>query len=156
MKIPIAFQIVSSRYPNQLLEIHSKLKNSKSKEKNVPLEEWNWNFDYCVRITNGCFKLSDIFNKGVVPKHQTPQEIYADRLNNTFCSITASKGRAWLQSSTLAELPQEIKDSWAKQKEDSIKEQKRVDSLTPNQKQEEINCLLKQLRKSPGFMEIKL
>jgi len=156
MNIQTTYQCVAERYPEQLEEIQAQLKKSKSKEKGVPLAEWDWSFHFCVRIEDCGLNIMDIL-AGKKPKPvPKAQQLYEQRLKNTSCGIMVSRRHACMQSLPLKELPKEIVDFWQKEKEERLKEETRINTLTPKENQAEISGLLAKLGKSPGFVGIHI
>jgi hypothetical protein len=151
MRLAITYQSALERYPKQVAEILAKLQSGKSREKGAKPEELDWHFDWCVRIT-GAYTFNEMIeNIGKKEEPKSIDEQVKEYEQNCSVCLTATKGR-WVGYSSLIPVPPEILESCRKGHEQQEADKKRFDALTPEQKNAEVNGLLKQLGRSKGFM----
>jgi hypothetical protein len=156
MKTPIAYEVILQRYPESVNKIMQKLQKGKSKEKNSKPEEFEWCFDCSVE--GRAYQFNDILNAQADRAKEdamTIEQKLKDYASRCHVYISASKGRWWGSDNTRITIPPEIIEAQRKQYEADQKEKTRIANLTPEQKDSEIEQLLKRLRGTPGFIEIR-
>ena len=99
-------------------------------------ENIKWYYDWCEEVKGGMWEPS-----------------VEERIGNIYCSLYAHCGRK-KKSVSLDKVPQKLIDRLNEQEEESNKEQERIDNLTEEEKQAEVEALLKQLRGYSGFIEL--
>lgn len=155
MKITTTYAAIKDRYPTQVAEVMSALRKGKSKEKNSNPEDLNWYFNCCIQIISGIMNGAQFLNmlaSGTPPPRLTPEQKYQEHKSNTHVCLHASKGKGdWGSRTEITPIPQEV-DQWLINGRDiEIREETRVNSLTPEQKNQEVQDCLKTLSKSRGF-----
>ena len=148
--LKITHEYITNNYPEAYEQILKNKFKSRSKYKNVAPEDCEWFIWWGVQINSYSFK--DILNGNHLNKQKEENKIISD--------FRAKYSRsAYWHSDTLNKTPsilqQHIDKMNKEYKEQQETERKRVASLTPEEKGKETEELLKNLRKSKGFMEIK-
>lgn len=125
MEIKISAEIAKSRHPQSFQEFVSYLRNSETKSKNTPEEEFEYFYYWCIQIIgNGLDKI-------------TPSlKIKANRVSKYYP----------------VEIPIEIQEILTARKEAERQEQLRISSLTPEQRRDEIEEALKPFKNMPDLL----
>lgn len=157
MKINITEGTVKKDFPNIYKEFREKKKKSKAKGSHVPLSEFEFSFEIAEKI-QGC-SLNDVLSGKVLKdkrEEMTVEERLRKQLKNVFVQIQASYGRYQLRSEVLEEIPEQVEDGYRKSIQEQEEERKRVEALTPEERDKETQVLLRELRKYPGFLEMHI
>lgn len=161
MDIPTTYNAISKRYPEELAKFKEKLKKSKARSKNIPLKDREFRFSACLSIEGKSLdQMIQYVASGQREKDaeelskRTIEQRVTDFVSRTTCWISVYCGRAWMQSEPIP-VPKEFHDYYRKQQEENLREEVRVASLTPEEKQKEVDLLLKQLA-GPGFVALKI
>lgn len=117
-----------------------------------------WTYVWCQSIQSTNFM--DIISgkaqqEAAKERTKTLEQRLADVKPCIGCSL---KGQVGKKSHTvmLDEVPDKVLDSYRTQFAKDIAEEQRVDALTDEQREAEVQSLLKELRKDPGFMEFRV
>jgi len=159
MKISIDYNTVMERHPEEAKKIVEKLRKGKSKHKNDDPSTLNWFYSYGIKI-EGCSgaDLMDMIAKGKIPEDPRPDnvdEIVADQLSRVCLCLSADKGRWWASGPGLEDYrPPEMIEQFKEQAQKELNERKRIENLSVEERQAEVNDCLKKLSKSSGFMAI--
>ena len=159
MKISITEETVKKDFPDIYKKFQERKEKSKAKGSFIPFDKFEFSFEIAERIQ--CHTLGDIFS-GKALKDQkkeinlTIDEQLQKRLKNLSVWISASCGQYCLGSDTLKEIPEQVKDQYRKSIQEQEDERKRVEALTPEERNEETQRLLKELRKDPDFFEMHI
>jgi hypothetical protein len=166
MKLSIPYEEVKARYPLEVRTIMGKLRGGSSKEKHRTESELKWEISWAQRIR--AYSFIEVFN-GTAQKDKTFPELYpeANRENvrlflgdsiswNIIGKIGRWQGFANPPAGQQGFLPDEILDAYVDMYNKQIAEQRRIASLTAEEKAEEVKELLKKLRRSSGFVEVKV
>ncbi len=87
----ISYEKALSRHPNEVTKIISTLRKSKSKEKNVDVNEIQWSYEYCVKIPNSG-SIFDLLNGKL--NYVEPEDPIADYLERS-STVLMAKVRRW-------------------------------------------------------------
>lgn len=158
MKINVTEKTIKNDFPDIYKEFQEKKEKSKAKGALVSLDKFKFSFEVAERIQS--YNFSDILS-GKVLKDQkkaekTVEEQLQNRLKNVSVWVSASSGRYLLNSETLKEIPKQIEDNYRRMIQKQEDEKKRIESLTPEERDEETAAALKELRKDPGFFEMHI
>lgn len=156
MKMPITEKLAKEKYPELCQEFLKHLRNSKTKSKNTPEQDFKYSYVWMERI------VGDFSFKGVLQRMQNPQikpiesleEKVQNRIANTFVSLRISAGRVCKHYPI--ETPEEIKELIRQKEIDKVEEQKRIDSMSEEDRNDEVESLLKELSKNPGFCMFRM
>lgn len=149
MTLSLTYAQALKRYPVHVKQILTDIRASKSKHNKTKPEALDWNYDWCVLITESG-SLEHVLKKSVKPRGSLEAQLQ-DQLRRTSVWLEASKA-GLRRSQKLDAVPDAIREQYRKEIEEDIAEQARVDALSPAENQREIEALLGQLR-GPGFME---
>ena len=160
MQIEISYKNIKTRYSQQIKEIITNLRKSKSKENKAQEIELKWYFNYYIQIQsevmNGSQLIEHIVQKSLPPK-PTHEENYQNTKKNTHVYLKACKGRGyWNSLIEIIPIPEEVDQYLIKGKDIEIKNQKRLDSMTPEQTNKEIQKCLKILGKDKSFVALSI
>jgi hypothetical protein len=146
-QISVSYAQAKKSYPALVKEVETKIRGGKSKSKNDPMSSFAWSYRWGEQI-NGTdrYRFEALSIEGKVQ----------DAVSRCFASIQAVKGRCWANSSVCPTLPTEIEDVYRKHYTDNEAEDRRITALTPQQRQQEMGALLRQLSRSPGFFAITI
>lgn len=151
-KYPVTWQVIASRYLHQGTEVISKLNSTKAGKKNpVTPEQVSWSFSWGEQIKSLTFE--EVLNRKPEPELSIEEKL-VEFSKNCFVWIEGSFGRRKAGSDVLVSIPQELLDQRRRRLEEDEAERKRVDALTPEERQAEIAKCLGFLSKSPGFFAI--
>ena len=142
--INISLEEAQERFPDEVEQVVSALRNSKSKKKAAPIEDIQFSIFWVCMVKSRT--AADLF-AGSRPK----QDPFEQRVR---ASLQGKVGRWFDTSDRILPCPQEILDQQAQGEADRAAEQKRIAGLSPEENEKEIESLLGQLR-GPGFMEIR-
>lgn len=155
-KINISYEAALANHPKEVAELQKeaakKLKKSKAKNKGSSIDELTWEYSVCTRITNSGTIYNVLF-KEKSHKNYSLEEKIQDQISKTEVGLSATMNGAWASCSIsgVPEVVQEsIRDSITKQHEEQMK----FDNMSEEDKQQELQDILKVLRKSKGFIEI--
>jgi hypothetical protein len=137
-------------------QTHSKEFEKIVKHIKVDPQDIKWGYFICVEVS-GC-SFQDVLdemssNEPIQPK--TLQERLDDIIPNVGCSLYGKYKRKSKYIS-LEVVPEKVIDYYRELFEKDIEEETRIASLTPEEHQKEIEGLLAELRKDPGFMEFRI
>ncbi len=147
MKIPLTYEEASKRYPNRVAKLMAEFRANEGKSKTKVLkggaETVKWYITYGMRVGPN--------------SRQERQElsIAAFCEKNVFASFGGTVNRYWHASVKFDKVPQEVLDAY-KESENTREEARRfAASMSPQERKAKVNGLLKSLRVSPGFVEIR-
>jgi hypothetical protein len=145
------------RHPAEVAEIVAKLRKGKSKVRDADPATFTWTYDACVRI-EGSGTLAHILGGGAERAQRkwdalTLEEKVADTVRRTSVGISAKLGRWWGGSGVIPN-PPEVAENARVNLMAQAAEQARADALTPEERRREVEGLLKQLGRDPGFAAI--
>ena len=141
--VAATYPSILKNYPNEVAEVMSNLRKGKSKHKCAKESDLVWSYSWVTRIEGGGFLLSDLLNG-------------KKQVNIETATVCGKIGRWQGYSSLCNPLPKEVVDYIAKLASDAAEKQRISDARSPEEKKAYMESLLKQLRRSPGFMEFKL
>ena len=162
-RISISYE-TALKHP-QIKEIETKLIKGKSKEKNSDLSELTWEYNWGESIPGKSF--AELQASGWAKEKEPTAEEQIDR---SFVFLCAKKNR-WQASAKTpiyngptalphypisGQIPDEVRDLIVNCIKERQLEQQRIDSLTPEERQREIQELLTGLKKYPGFISVKI
>jgi len=158
MRRPVTYEEVQTRYPQRVAEALARLRKSKSKWRNASPETLTWAYSWSKQAK--AMSLFDVLaemknpqpKKVLTEQQRVDEEIGAYTLN---LDIETPGAHYWSEKFSIDELPPEIVEEVRARIQADTKEKERIDALTPEQQEEELEELLKQLRK-PGFFEIHI
>jgi len=149
----LPYEEALSRHPEGVAEILRKLRAGKSKSRNAAPETFTWSYQGCVEVT-GSGSLATVLANHMKPAPvMSLDEKVADQLSRTRVSLCGTVGR-WAGHADVSTMPAEVEAYARKGFEKEAAEEARLAALTPAQRKAEVEDLLKQLRKSPGFFEL--
>ena len=137
-------------------EAYKKLRRSRAKNKGKDTSELTWFISYCEEIT-GDHSIEDIFSgkraqdEFEKSKRGTKEKV-DDIVSRTQASLGARMPGAYV-SAELEEVPQVLRDEIHNRVLKDEAEQARVDAMSPEERQQNIEELLGELR-GPGFIEL--
>jgi len=152
MRLPIGYRDAARRWPEAVEEIVAKLRKGKSAHRDADPASLDWSIEWCLQVRGYTF--GEIINRDVLPP--TPEEKAEENVKNSTAWLSAKKGRWSGQSNALKDLPQEVKDEYARSAAEERKEKDRVEALTPEERDKEVQNAIKTLRKYPGFTAIRV
>ena len=138
MEYQIDYATMQARHPEAVAEVMEKLSKSTSKEKGRKPEELRWSYSWSTEITGR--------DKNTVE----------DIIRRSRFSVQGRAGRWWGYATADVPCPPEIRKQLEDRIEKDRKEQERIDSLTPEQREAEVQDILSQLNGTPGFFHFKL
>jgi hypothetical protein len=130
MKLSISYNSAVSRYPSQVEEILRQKNESGCKHKNTAPENMRWEFNWAIEIGNGKRQIFGMSLCGRV------------KYGKWYASIT--------------DTPQEIVEMHERERAAEEAEQKRIDALTPEQRNKETQEILSRLMGTPGFVHVQV
>lgn len=155
--IDIPYEVALTRHPDQVNACIDQVRAGKSKDKNTDPATWRWTYSWATRIE--ATTLERLFREG--PKDRTKMTAEQRTADEVMRSLPVwlmgtppnrrTCGRADLEPTYF---PDEARDRILKAFEEQVAEEQRMASLTDEQRQAEVEGLLKQLRKGTGFMEL--
>lgn len=159
----VAFEEIKNRYPQHVKEVIAKIRKSRGKHKNDAPETFKWGFTFSVRIEGGIMGtdfMQMIAGAKPFPKEKefkSEDSYVADfaRRAMVFVGATKNTKTIWASQEKI-ELPREIEEDVRKQRQEELAEKARITALTPEERDRETNEALRQLRRSPGFVEMRI
>ncbi len=139
---PLPYKDVLARYPDQVAEIVAKLRRGKSQHRNADPSTLEWVFFWGI-----------IVDPQMVVDYAPIEDQVADRVRRSGVNLQATIGKWWGDSSMIP-VPPELVSIHQKAAEDNLARKARVDSMTPEERQAEIDKLVGQLSNKPGFMAL--
>lgn len=161
MEIRAEYDALKARYPEHVAEVERSIRKGKSKHRSDPFESFEWMFNFGV-IINQSYSLADVIaGKNTADLEaeaaMSETEKIADYASRCRVGIQASKGRGrWFSEQQLPETPEEVLGPYREQLRKEAAEQARIASLSPEQLQDEREAILRELRKSRGFIEVTM
>lgn len=166
MNIEIASEIAQERHAQECQEFLADLRVSKTKSKDTPEGEFVYAYSWSERIE--CDSFADIIGGNALARQQaerakTVEEKIADRIQRSSVALTIKAGRVSKfyrisgyfpgegNDRTGTPAPIEVISVIQKQETDRVAEFQRIENLTPEQRQVEIDEALGILRGQPGF-----
>ncbi len=166
MYISLPAEEAQTRYPTQYAEILSKRANGRSKAKLLPLSDLTWGFSWCqtVALTKPT-ELQALFASENDPAWTDAPVGTIDEELEKECSTCASialfaqstqnRRAHWDSDTLITEVPLEIKATIRGALEARRAEEARFAAMSPTDAKSEVDVLLQQLSKSPGFFAVK-
>jgi hypothetical protein len=156
VNLETTYEVVKERYPEAVATAVARLRKGKSKHKDAPEENLTWSFDWSIRIDgmmNGVQFFESLKTGGPPkpPEFDTFEEYWADYETSVSVCLRAKIGRWQGCSEILPKVPNEIKEHqrpyWEKDKADKA----RIASLSPEEREAEVQECLRKLSGNPGF-----
>jgi hypothetical protein len=153
MKIcTVSYEEALKRHPVEVASIVKRLRKGKSKLRENDPASFTWEYSRCVVIPNGR-TLAEIFTEQNRRRAMTLEDLdaaVADEIKRSQCALYLRAPRVGIGEGVEAppELEPQVREGFERQ----AREQARVDAMTPEQRQAEIESLLGQLGRDPGFM----
>lgn len=170
MKITISSELAKTRHSAECQMFLEYLRASKTKAKNTPEADFEYSYSWSERIEGDSF--ADIMTGKALARQKAEQERSLEmkilaRVNRSSVALLIKAGRVskyfpiaghfpGTEDRTGWPIPVEVFEEIKEQETKQAKEQDRINSLTPEQRQAEIDEALACLRGSPGFMEFHL
>lgn len=155
METEISYSKMKKLFPNEVAEVMSKLRKSSSKEKKAKESSLTWSFDWRQQIKGMSF---DEMLKSIgqpKPKKTVEQKLKELR-KSLLISVKGQKNR-WIGfSKQINVIPDEVLEFYKSSYQEQEDEEKRIENLTEEQREKELEEDLKELRKYPGFVEITI
>ena len=153
----ITLEDASKEHPDLVKKIQDeaakKLKKSKAKNKGKDITELSWCYTTCVSISNSG-SLQDLLNGKLKRTNYSKMSLekkIEDEISRTSAGLSASMNGAYA-GVTLSDVPHLVKEHIRAAHIKEEQEQQRVNSLSPQQKEEEFRSILGQLSKNKGFV----
>lgn len=163
MKLPISYEEAQKQYPTEVAACVASVRKGKSKDKNTDPSTWRWFFSWGESIEAVSF--GSLIRSAAMARHKpaanpTPEEKLAAVLPNilgmSLDGVPPNKRTQGVASLTKGVVPAEVQAYLLNIYKEEAAEKARVDSLTPEQKEAEMNAALAELRKGGGFMELRI
>lgn len=170
MNIPLTAEIVKERYIDAYNAFVEYLRNSKTKSKNTPESDFEYSYSWSEQIQGESF--ADIMNGKSLARQKADQEKsmdvkIAERMQRSSVGLFIKAGRVSKfypiagyypgeNDRTGQPIPVEVFMEISHQEQEAHAEKLRIDSLTPEERQSNIDELLGSLRKNSGFSEVRL
>lgn len=160
MWLEISYKTAKKRYPKEVAEVIKKVKAGKSKHRNSAPELWAWGFSWCVMIEggiNGLDLAKMIAGEKEFPKREKEKPIEAevkDYARRATVHLGAKIGKTEWGSPEPIKFPEEISEMLRKDRKEQDAEKARFNALSPEEQNREMNELLRQASRSPGFVAI--
>lgn len=160
MKIDITFEQALERHPKAVEQVIKKLRSGKSKHKDDDPSTLNWHYSYGIAVQGYSFAevLAGKPQEDQSKEPDTAEGIVEDQLNRVAgLVLTADKGRWWAGGVQLGDYrPPEMKEQFLKHAQEQLDEKNRVNQLTDEEREAELQECLAELSKSSGFMAISI
>jgi len=154
MRIPISFEQVNLRYPEQVKEVIVKLRKGKSKHRLEEAANLSWFFHLILEIKTQT--IQEVIDEVTHPESEpTIDERMTEFARNCHVFLVAYIGH-WTGYSKEISVPDEILSRQRISYQKDEEELKRFEVLPKEDQDKEIEADLQQLRKLPGFMEFRL
>ena len=164
MEITISYEEMKKRYPEIIKEFIEKLRKGKSKERLSDEKELTYKFSW--GIAGKACSFNEIINNLGKDKDPSFFDLYQDNVtieniekyfgNRIIWSFIASI-KKWTTYIIPSEpYPKEILEYYIPSFKREVEDYKYFNSLTPEEKQKDIENCLKELRKDPGFFEVSI
>ena len=144
MKLDITYREAHTRYPVQVAELR-RLAKATSRRKEITLQLCEFTLEWCVSI-DGSFH----------PNEMSEDEAVREYAKRCHVTLVAKQGRISRSSGPIAEVPNEILENYRQTLRKHREEMERVEALSPKEREAELEQLLEQLGKSPGFVTFKI
>lgn len=157
MYLKTTYENALAAYPDAVNSVMDKIRKGKSKCRHDAPDSFEWGYDWSVQITRGVYNIHQVLQIASGQRQHDPEPEgveakVADIIPRISVCISAKKGRTtWLSAQRLPSVPPEIIAEYRKRFEEEEVEQRRIDALTPEQKDAELQDALGQLSRSPGF-----
>lgn len=165
MKLETTYEEACEHFPAEVRQVLEKQKLSTSMHKDASPKELDWYYEWCVTIQG--ISLMERLTTAPEPEParlsldatlaEFERSMSADRETNgaVFMGVSARKGRAyWASEGRLSTLPPSVRTFIENSYNEETAEKERLTSLTPKQREQEVEALLGKLR-GPGFLEIR-
>jgi hypothetical protein len=160
LRYKISYEIALSRHPDEVAACIKQVRKGKAKSKNEPPETWSWHYCWATKVK--AFSFSDILS-GKLKRDKWPNMTAQER---TIDEVTRSlpvelmgepPGNRTCGRTDLSSIffPPEVQEQIFDKHESNILEEKRLASLSPAQRQKEVQELLRQLH-GPGLAKFKI
>lgn len=126
--IKISYAEAKSQFPDHVKAVLAQIKPGTKAAAKKP-DELKWTINWITRIEPG-------------------------KANQHFSSLRATCHSSWYAK--FDDLPKQVNDLLAKAAAETAAEKKRIQALTPAQRNAETQAILAQLRGSPGFVEVTI
>lgn len=158
MEAPISYEEALARYPIHVQEVVEKLRSGTSIHKNAAPSELDWKLSWCVR--GEALPAHEAIAKALAERQSprpelTDDEIVADFRSRTSACLAASKGRwSGISGSKVEDFPPEMEIPLREGIRKNRVEKERIHGMAPEERQREVNGLLKSLSRSKGFIKL--
>lgn len=144
MYIPSTYDSMLAQFPKEMEQVLEKLRSGKSKHRLAEMKDLIWGFSCCVELRGAAMSFADVLSGK--PKPAT-ESIY-------HYAVEGSIGK-WRAAVSINSVPQEALE--ARNKAEDIEQLDKIkrDSLSPAERQDEIENALKELSKYPGFVALE-
>ena len=159
--IELSYEEARRQYPDKVDEVMTKLRKGKSRHRDAAPEELEWSIEYGVLVPGQLVTFADLIVGRVEdPRERRSRMSLDERVEEIVQGVTAylrgKIGRFIAFSSQIEGCPEEVRAAIRRGVEEDIAEEARVAALSPEERQAEAEEALRQLRKMPGFMEIRI
>jgi len=164
MYLPITYALANARHPQQVAEVMANLRRGKSKNRLAAPTDLQWGYDWSVEIRSAPFsniievltgKAKDV--KGLDPEPRTENEAVADYARRVYILLSATiGGKTWYSDTPVPPLPKEVEDQFRANFRRDATEKARIEALSPEEREAELQAALRPLSRSPGFMAIQI
>jgi hypothetical protein len=158
LNIPLSLALASSRHPREVEEILSQLRRSKSKHKRAKPKDLTWDYSWC--LSGQSFTFAEVLSGAAdrlwrAEDAMTVDEAVGDLVRRTGVALRASKGH-WSGTALLATVPPEIVTLHRRSVAQKRADKAALDSLPREELQRQAEEALVELRKDPGFVELRV
>ena len=155
MFIEVPYQELLRSHPEAVQEALASIRKSRSKHKNDVPESFTWGFQWVVLI-EGSGTLADLFQQEQMEEAMSIDDQVADFARRCSVFVQLQKRHSRASSEKLQEVPAVILEPYRDRLQADQKEEARFAALPPVERQREIQALLDQCRKDPGFTAFEI
>lgn len=167
MRVEISYEEALSKYPRAVEEAVRDLGKSRSKKKDTPAEDMEWEFmvgeqikgamgfeDFLSQVENGPERREEVSLDDVEVLASAKAEERYDRSHIVL--VCKPGGNARGTSEPLHERVSEVFERYMEGELRSFREQARIDALSDEEREREVEENLRQLSGQPGFMAVSV
>ncbi len=151
---PITREISRVECPEALADLERQHRAHTGKKRSF--DEYHLGYSVSVQINGGC-SFQEMLDSISRPRHPEPsmEERIQDEISRTHVYLTASLGRSHIHT-PVRPVPQTVVSKIREGAQRDYEERARVSRMSPEQRDREIQEALRQLRGSPGFVEMNI